>query len=160
MDPAAWLGGISHWFLGYLYCICTPREASLVFLMDEVTLRVSLPLSGAPRGTDQLFILLSALRSGITRVVCFVLAGLHTEGLTRGISVPGSGERGGRKGRGSRRTLPRLPAPAQLCCSLQLMQWDGYVLPCRKSPCSGIWGQYHSSHGSGHGERALRHCHT
>lgn len=71
--------------------------------------------------------------------------------------IPGFWERGGWKGRGSRRTLPRLPAPAEMCCSLQLMQQDNYVLPCRKSPCSVITGTIPLLHGSGHGERALRH---
>ena len=61
--------------------------------------------------------------------------------------VPRSGERGGWKGRGSGQALPKLPALAQLCHSLQLVQQDGYVLPCRKSPCSGIRGRYRSSVG-------------
>lgn len=58
MDLSAWLGDISHWLLGSLCCICTPHRASLVFVMDKVTLRVSLPLPGALHGTDQLSILL------------------------------------------------------------------------------------------------------
>lgn len=48
MDVAAQLGeGISFWFLRSLCCICTLCEASPVFLMDEITLWLSLPLPGA-----------------------------------------------------------------------------------------------------------------
>lgn len=89
MDLTAWLGGISYWLLGSLGCICTPHEASPAFLMDEVTLSVSLPLPGALHGTDQLSIP-SVLWSGIMRVVCLVLAGFHPKGLPREVFLPGS----------------------------------------------------------------------
>lgn len=63
MDLTALLGGFSHWILGSLCCLCTPHRASPAFLMDKVTLSVSLPLPGALQGTDQLSILPSASRS-------------------------------------------------------------------------------------------------
>lgn len=47
-----------------------PHRASPVFLMDKVTLSVSLPLPGALHGTDQLCILPSTSWSGSR--VCFV----------------------------------------------------------------------------------------
>lgn len=47
-----------------------PHRASLVFLMDKVTLRVSLPLPGALHGTDQLCT--SPPRHGQGSCVCFV----------------------------------------------------------------------------------------
>lgn len=87
MDLTAWL---VHWLLGSLCCICTPHEPSLAFLMDKVTLSVSLPLPGALRGTDQHSILPSALWSGIVREVCLVLAGFHPKGLPREVFLPGS----------------------------------------------------------------------
>lgn len=158
--PAAGLGDMSHQLWGSLYCVSpTARPAR----MDEVTLSVSLPLPSAQRGTDLLSILLSLLRLASHRVTRCILTGCGTKGLPWGTFTsrcPRSEERGGWKGRGSQQTLPRLPAPALLCHSLQLKQRDGYTLPCRKSPCSGTWGQQHSSCGSGHREGALRHCHT
>lgn len=79
---------------------------------------MSLPLSGAPHGTEPLSILLSTLWSVVMQVVCFVLSGLHTEGLPRGIFPAsrwlGSGERSSWKCRGS-----RLDAMGQLRSSLQ-----------------------------------------
>lgn len=90
-----------------------PHRASLVLLMDKVTLRVSLPLPGALHGTDQLCILPSTAWSGIKCVLCLVLARFHPKGLPQEIfplAVPGSGERGGWKGRESRQGLSRLPA--------------------------------------------------
>lgn len=90
MDLTAWLGGISHWLLESLCCICTPHGASPVFLMDKVTLSVSLPLPGALHGTDQLSILPSVLRSGIMHVVCLVLAGFHPKELPQEVFPPGS----------------------------------------------------------------------
>lgn len=89
MDLSAWLGDISHWLLGSLCCICTPHRASLVFVMDKVTLSVSLPLPGALHGTDQLSIL-SALWSGIMHVVCLVLTGFHPKELPQEVFPTGS----------------------------------------------------------------------
>lgn len=120
---------ISHWFLGSVCCICTLCEASLVFLMDKVILSVS--------GMAQ--------TSSPSSSLCYSQGSHGWFALSLQGFIPGFWEMSGWKGRGSRRTLPRLPAPAQMCCSLQLMQQDNYVLPCRKSPCSVIWGQYHSS---------------
>lgn len=90
MDLTAWLGGISHWLLVSLCCMCIPQEASSAFLMEKVTLSMSLPLPGALCGTDQLFILPSALLSGIMHVVCLVLAGFLPKGLPQEVFLPGS----------------------------------------------------------------------
>lgn len=90
-----------------------PHGASPVFLMDKVTLSVSLPLPGALHGTDQLSILPSVLRSGIMHVVCLVLAGFHPKELPQEVFPPGSAWIWGEwcwEGRNSRQMLSRLPA--------------------------------------------------
>lgn len=90
MDLTAWLGGHFPLAPGVSVLHLHPHEASLAFLMDKVTLSVSLPLPSALRGTDQLSILPSALWSGIVRVVCLVLAGFHPKGLPQEVFLPGS----------------------------------------------------------------------
>lgn len=67
-----------------------PHRASPVFLMDKVTLSVSLPLPGALHGTDQLSILPSTSWSGIMRVDCLVLAGFHPKELPQEVFPTGS----------------------------------------------------------------------